>query len=136
MWHVKKLIKQHSHYADTPCAGDNKRPLCLQCPFREFGSTSNRPHNCRPRVTMPDQDLHLASPAGSAETSRCMTAYSNSSQYPATSHSRLRVGQHSLGHNQQPDQLYAKEMSRCMRHSGHTMLHAPTFFLFLNVLYL
>ena len=40
-----------------------------------------------------------------------MTACSSSCQYPATSHSRWRgVDQHSTGHNQQPDQLYAKEM--------------------------
>ncbi len=31
----------------------------LQRPFREFGSTSNRPHNRRPRVTTPAQNLHI-----------------------------------------------------------------------------
>ncbi len=31
----------------------------LQRRFREFGSTSNRPLNRRPRVTTPAQDLHI-----------------------------------------------------------------------------
>ncbi len=31
----------------------------LQNQFREFGSTSNRPQNRRPRVTTPAQDLHI-----------------------------------------------------------------------------
>ncbi len=45
--------------------------------------------------------------SGSAYTTAC----SSSCQYPATSHSLWRgVDQHSTGHNQQPDQLYVKEM--------------------------
>ncbi len=32
---------------------------CLQRCFREFGSTSNRPHNHKPCVTTPAQDLHI-----------------------------------------------------------------------------
>ncbi len=40
-----------------------------------------------------------------------MTACSSSCQYPATSHNHWRgVDQHYTGHNQQPDQLYVKEM--------------------------
>ncbi len=33
--------------------------LCLQRHFREFGSTSNRPHKRRPRVSPPAQDLQI-----------------------------------------------------------------------------
>ncbi len=47
--------------------------------------------------------------SGSAYTRACSSSW----QYPATSHSHWRgVDQHSTGHNQQPDQLYAKEV-RC-----------------------
>ena len=43
--------------------------------------------------------------------STCMTECFSSRQYPAASHRHWRgVGQHSTGHNHQPDQLYAKEM--------------------------
>ena len=31
----------------------------LEYNFRELGSTSNRPHNRRPRVTKPAQNLHI-----------------------------------------------------------------------------
>ncbi len=34
----------------------------LQRRFREFGNTSNRPHNRRPRVTTPAQYLHIQHP--------------------------------------------------------------------------
>jgi hypothetical protein len=45
--------------------------------------------------------------------STCTTACSSSCQYPATSHIHWKgVGQHSTGHNQQPDQFYEKEMCR------------------------
>ncbi len=51
-----------------------------------------------------------------------MTACSSSCQYPATSHSHWRgVDQHSTGHNQQPDQLYAKEI--CCTAWGKWRLH-------------
>ncbi len=47
--------------------------------------------------------------SGSAYTTACSSSW----QYPATSHSHWRgVDQHSSGHNQQPDQLYAN--------GGHT----------------
>jgi hypothetical protein len=40
--------------------------------------------------------------------SACTTACSSSRQYPATLHSHWRGGgQHSTGHNEQPDQFYA-----------------------------
>ena len=32
---------------------------CLRYHFREFSNTSNRPHNRRPHVTTPAQDLHI-----------------------------------------------------------------------------
>jgi hypothetical protein len=47
--------------------------------------------------------------------STCISACSSSCQLPATSHCYWRgVGQPSTDYNQQPDQLYAKEMLRCM----------------------
>ncbi len=128
----------------------------LQRRFREFGSTSNRPHYRRPRVTTPAQGLHILnaqryrdeilrpivvpfihdhhlilqhdnarphvariwtchplSMFGMLWIGIYTTACSSSCQYPATSHSHWRgVDQHSTGHNQQPEQLYAKEMCR------------------------
>ncbi len=51
----------------------------------------------------------------------CTAACSSSCQYSATSHSHWRgVDQHSPGHNQQPDQLYAKEM--CCTAWSHQIL--------------
>ena len=67
----------------------------------------------------------------------CTTECSSSSHNPTTSHSHwIGVGQHSTGHNQQPDQLYVKEMCRTVwgkRWSHQTLtgflIHAPTLFL-------
>ena len=66
--------------------------------------------------------------------SRCTTACSSSHQYPTTSHSNWRrAGQHSRGHNQQPDQLYAKEMSCCTPDTD--WFSDPRFYLFLRYLW-
>ena len=67
--------------------------------------------------------------------SMCTTACSSTRQYPATLHSHWRgVGQHSTGLNQQPDQLYVKEMCRATwgewwSHQILTvfLIHSPTF---------
>ena len=67
--------------------------------------------------------------------STCTTVCSSSRQHPATSHSHWTgVEQHSTGHNQQPEQLYVKEMCRaawvkCWSHQILTgfLIHAPTF---------
>ncbi len=56
---------------------------------------------------------------------RYTTACSSSCQYPASSHSHWRrVDQHSTGHNQQPDQLYVKEMccTACGKWWSHQIL--------------
>ncbi|KAK0143180.1 Transposable element Tcb2 transposase [Merluccius polli] len=59
----------HPYPLDTPlpcqvwCVGGASLsvPSEVKTPrrFREFGSTSNRSHNRRPRVTTPAQDLHI-----------------------------------------------------------------------------
>ena len=72
--------------------------------------------------------------------STCTTACSSFHQCPITSHSHWRgVGQLSTGHNQQPDQLYAKGMLRCMwqilSHQILTgfLIHVPTLFFKVSV---
>ncbi len=83
-----------------------------------------QPHVCKNLYTIPGSWKHPSSCMASILTRHvthwaCLgcsgsvytTACSSSCQYPATSHSHwIGVDQHSTGHNQQPDQLYAKEM--------------------------
>ena len=113
----------------------------LRCCFREFGSKYERPHNSSPPICFSmilhgpmSKDLYTIPGSWKCPNSSmaclltrhvtnwaclgcsgltCMTACSSSRQYPATFHSHWRgEGQHSKGHNQQPDELYAKEMCR------------------------
>ncbi len=79
---------------------------------------------CKDLYTIPGSWKHPSSCMASIHTghvthwaclgcsgSACTTACSSSCQYPATSHIHWRgVDQHSTDHNQQPDELYAKEM--------------------------
>ncbi len=76
---------------------------------------------CKDLCTIPGSWKHPSSCMASILTGRvthwvCLgsaytTVCSSSCQYPATSHSHWRgVDQHSKGHNQQPNQLYAREM--------------------------
>jgi len=83
--------------------------------FREFGSTSNRPHKHRPRVTTPAQDPHIQHfhlqdhLRPSTRTAAATIGLHN--QIILTWLLKLRsdsshwigVDQHSTGHNQQPD---------------------------------
>ena len=71
----------------------------------------------------------------------CDSVFQFLTKYPATSHSYWRVGgQHSTGHNQQPDQLYVKEMcptawGKWWSHQILTvfLIHAPTSFFKVSV---
>ncbi len=61
--------------------------------------------------------------SGSTYTTVC----SNSCQYPVTSHNHWKgVDQHPTGHNEQPDQLYGKEM--CYTARGKWWSHQILFF--------
>ena len=65
--------------------------------------------------------------------STCTTACSSSHQYPAILHSQWRRdGQHSTGHNQEPDQLYVKKM--CLAAWGKWWSHQiPTGYLSMSL---
>ena len=91
-------------------------PKLVYIPVSEHFSFANiihPPDRCSLACILTRHVTHWACLGCSGST--CKTLCSSSCQYPATTHSYWRgVGQHSTGHNQQPDQLYAKEMSCCM----------------------
>ncbi len=57
--HVETSVSRHSSLVASELNVHLSSISHLQRRFREFGSTSNRPHNRRPRITTPDQDLHI-----------------------------------------------------------------------------
>ncbi len=88
---------------------DNARPLCCKDLYTIPGSWKH--HSSCMASILTGHVTHWAylGFSGLAYTTACTSSW----QYPATSHSHWRgVDQHSTGHNQQPDQLYAN--------SGHT----------------
>ena len=100
----------HSSTAITPCFS---LIMHVERIWTQFLEAENVPVPPWPAYS-PDMSPIWACLGCSGST--CTTTCSSSRQYPATSHSQWRgVGQHSTGHNQQLDQLYAKEMSCCMR---------------------
>ncbi len=86
---------------------DNARPHVARI-STQFLEAKNIPVLAWPAYS-PDMSLieQFLGCSGSTYTTACSSSY----QYQATSHSHWReVDQHYTGHNQQPDQLYVKEM--------------------------
>ena len=103
----------------------------LQRRFRDFSSKYKRPYNRRPRVWR-----HVGERFAEVNVVEQMVVVGlwYGQVFPANSHSHWRgVWQHSTGHNQQPDQLYVKEMccavwGKWWSHQTLTgfLIHAPT----------
>ncbi len=104
----------HSSTTITSCCSMIMHSPMLQGSVHNIPGSWKHPSSCMASI-LTGHVTHWAclGCSGSAYTTVC----SSSCQYPATSHSHWRgVDQHSTGHNQQPDQLYAKEMAN----GGHT----------------
>ncbi len=100
----KSPLLCHSSTTITSCCSKLMHGPMLQC--THFLEAENIPVLAWPAYS-PVTHWACLGCSGSAYTTACFS----SCQYPATSHSHWReVDQHSTDHNQQPDQLYVKEV--------------------------
>ncbi len=110
---LRPIVVPFIHNHHLMLQHDNARPHVARICTQLLEAEKNHSSCMASILTRYDTHWACLGCSGSAYTTAC----SSSCQYPATSHSHWRgVDQHFTGHNQQPDQLYAKEMAK----GGHT----------------